>query len=316
MTQSATTATGSALNQRKMSTSSTLMSSKQKTIKEYANDDGLEWAEKFEPTKPVDFVAVESIKATTTKSADGSNKRKMSTTTTTTEQISNKVEQINNQTYVLEFDGASRGNPGPAGAGALIRAPQRDGAIIDDSAVIKGEIIKEICTSLGVATVNEAEYHASLTGLKAAIELGIENIRVRGDSNLIVSQVKGVWKVKEPRLIPLHAECAMLKRKFKAFDIAHVRREYNKDADALANSAIDDGTHTNDYNKTTTTSNSNNDNSNDSNGGGYSGGGGEGLGNNGTSAAMRMMRRAHYSANIARASLCTMRFARIALALL
>ena len=212
--------------------------------------------------------------------------------------------------YVLEFDGASRGNPGPAGAGALIRAPRGDEAEEDDEDDDEdddsrkgGEIIKEICTSLGVATVNEAEYHALLTGLKAAIQLGVQDIKVRGDSNLIVSQVKGEWKVKEPRLIPLHAECNEMKKKFRRFDIAHVRREFNKDADALANSAIDDGTHTNDYEYR---------NGGSSGGGGFNGGGGEGLGGGNVNAAARMLRRTHY-ANIARATLCTMRFARIAL---
>lgn len=213
--------------------------------------------------------------------------------------------------YVLEFDGASRGNPGPAGAGALIRAPRGDEAEDDDDEDEEdddsrkgGEIIKEICTSLGVATVNEAEYHALLTGLKAAIQLGVQDIKVRGDSNLIVSQVKGEWKVKEPRLIPLHAECNEMKKKFRRFDISHVRREFNKDADALANSAIDDGTHTNDYEQ--------NRNGGSSGGGGFNGGGGEGLGGGNVNAAARMLRRTHY-ANIARATLCTMRFARIAL---
>ena len=202
---------------------------------------------------------------------------------------------------MLEFDGASRGNPGPAGAGALIRAPRGDEAEDDDEdddSRKGGEIIKEICTSLGVATVNEAEYHALLTGLKAAIQLGVQDIKVRGDSNLIVSQVKGEWKVKEPRLIPLHAECNEMKKKFRRFDIAHVRREFNKDADALANSAIDDGTHTNDYEYR---------NGGSSGGGGFNGGGGGNV-----NAAARMLRRTHY-ANIARATLCTMRFARIAL---
>ena len=127
--------------------------------------------------------------------------------------------------------------------------------------------------------MNEAEYHALITGLKAAIELGIQDIRVRGDSNLIVSQVKGDWKVKEPRLIPLHAECNEMKKKFRRFDIAHVRREFNKDADALANSAIDDGTHTNDYEYKMS----------GSGGGGFNGGGGEGLGGGNVNAAARMV---------------------------
>jgi len=268
------------------------------------------WAKKYEPMKPT----------TAPPLVARSKKGKMSTTTTTTvtnkRKLSTKAASADapqtRRQFVLEFDGASRGNPGPAGAGALIRAPLVSSSSVqeeeeerteeEEEECAKGEIIKEICTSLGVATVNEAEYHALLTGLKAAIELGIEDIRVRGDSNLIVSQVKGDWKVKEPRLIPLHAECNEMKKKFRRFDIAHVRREFNKDADALANSAIDDGTHTNDYEYKSGGGNS----------GGFNGGGGEGLGGGNVNAAARLVRRAHY-ANIARATLCTMRFARIAL---
>ena len=278
---------------------------------EEEEDEG--WAKKYEPMKPTAPPLVV---------AGSSKKGKMSTTTTTT--VTNKrklstkaasssaADAPRTRQFVLEFDGASRGNPGPAGAGALIRAPLVSSSSVqeeeeerieeEEEECAKGEIIKEICTSLGVATVNEAEYHALLTGLKAAIELGIEDIRVRGDSNLIVSQVKGDWKVKEPRLIPLHAECNEMKKKFRRFDIAHVRREFNKDADALANSAIDDGTHTNDYEYKSGGGNS----------GGFNGGGGEGLGGGNVNAAARLVRRAHY-ANIARATLCTMRFARIAL---
>jgi ribonuclease HI len=290
---------------------------KQASIENYletAEDDEEEdedegWAKKYEPMKPTAPPLVV---------AGSSKKGKMSTTTTTTvtnkRKLSTKAASADaprTRQFVLEFDGASRGNPGPAGAGALIRAPlvssssvqeEEEERLEEEEECAKGEIIKEICTSLGVATVNEAEYHALLTGLKAAIELGIEDIRVRGDSNLIVSQVKGDWKVKEPRLIPLHAECNEMKKKFRRFDIAHVRREFNKDADALANSAIDDGTHTNDYEYKSGGGNS----------GGFNGGGGEGLGGGNVNAAARLVRRAHY-ANIARATLCTMRFARIAL---
>jgi len=277
------------------------------TAEEDEEDEDEGWAKKYEPMKPT----------TAPPLVARSKKGKMSTTTTVTNKrkLSTKAASADapqTRQFVLEFDGASRGNPGPAGAGALIRAPLVSSSSVqeeeeerteeEEEECAKGEIIKEICTSLGVATVNEAEYHALLTGLKAAIELGIEDIRVRGDSNLIVSQVKGDWKVKEPRLIPLHAECNEMKKKFRRFDIAHVRREFNKDADALANSAIDDGTHTNDYEYKSGGGNS----------GGFNGGGGEGLGGGNVNAAARMVRRAHY-ANIARATLCTMRFARIAL---
>ena len=281
-------------------------STKQTSITEYLDkneeefeDDDDGWTTEYEPMKPLSSPPAKRTTTTTVRGKSNGNntKRKLNT--------SAKANAEENVPFVLEFDGASRGNPGPAGAGALIRAPRIPSDAREEEEEEEercGEIIKEICTSLGVATVNEAEYHALITGLKAAIELGIEDIRVRGDSNLIVSQVKGDWKVKEPRLIPLHAECNEMKKKFRRFDIAHVRREFNKDADALANSAIDDGTHTNDYEYKMS----------GSGGGGLSGGGGEGLGGGNANAAARMVRRAHY-ANIARATLCTMRFARIAL---
>lgn len=295
---------------------------KQTSMKEYLedkqedfdDDDG--WTTEYEPMKPLSSPPAKRT-GKSLKPNGNNTKRKLNTKASAENKTSTKGEKgfgdkkgEGQLPFVLEFDGASRGNPGPAGAGALIRAPRipSQDAFDDNSDAREeeeeeercGEIIKEICTSLGVATVNEAEYHALITGLKAAIELGIEDIRVRGDSNLIVSQVKGDWKVKEPRLIPLHAECNEMKKKFRRFDIAHVRREFNKDADALANSAIDDGTHTNDYEYKM------------SGGGGFNGGGGEGLGGGNANAAARMVRRAHY-ANIARATLCTMRFARIAL---
>ena len=300
-------------------------------FEENDDDENDGWTTTYEPAKPRHHKSAKGMMETphpskrktgvtkpTTVTTPKTNaaKRKLSSSSSTAMTTRTKTTTTTPTTgrrlrYVLEFDGASRGNPGPAGAGALIRAPRGDEAEDDededeedDDSRKGGEIIKEICTSLGVATVNEAEYHALLTGLKAAIQLGVQDIKVRGDSNLIVSQVKGEWKVKEPRLIPLHAECNEMKKKFRRFDIAHVRREFNKDADALANSAIDDGTHTNDYEQ--------NRNGGSSGGGGFNGGGGEGLGGGNVNAAARMLRRTHY-ANIARATLCTMRFARIAL---
>ena len=244
------------------------------------------WAKKWEPLKPEEC---ENKASTTTKTAAaGSAKTKYKSgiktrtamrNVSTDSKATSSLEDKEENRFVLEFDGASRGNPGIAGAGALIRD--------------KGEIVKEICTSLGVATVNEAEYHGLLTGLKAAVDLGIKDIRVRGDSNLIVSQVKGDWKVKEPKLIPLHLEASELRQKFNAFDIVHVKREFNKDADALANSAIDDGTHMNDYAI-------DNNNSRGVNGGGGSGSAGGGA---------RMLRKAQFM-NISRASIAV-RLARL-----
>ena len=132
--------------------------------------------------------------------------------------------------YCLEFDGASRGNPGFAGAGALLKRKK------------DGRILEELTEYLGNdRTVNEAEYSALCLGLRKAIELGITTIECQGDSSLIVNQVNGLFAVKSDKLAPLHAEALRLKKKFSSFRIEHVRREYNKHADHLANMAVDFG---------------------------------------------------------------------------
>ena len=132
--------------------------------------------------------------------------------------------------YVLEFDGASRGNPGEAGAGALLRRKRDD------------RIVEELLEYLGrERTVNEAEYAALCLGLRKAVELGITKIDVRGDSKLIVNQVDGSFKLKSANLKSMHAEAVALKEKFDEFKISHVKREFNKHADQLANMAVDFG---------------------------------------------------------------------------
>jgi len=132
--------------------------------------------------------------------------------------------------YVLEFDGASRGNPGEAGAGALLRRKKDD------------RIVEELLEYLGSErTVNEAEYAALCLGLRKALELGITKIEVKGDSKLIVNQVDGSFKLKSENLRSMHAEACKLKEKFAEFKISHVKREFNKHADHLANMAVDFG---------------------------------------------------------------------------
>ncbi|ABO97497.1 predicted protein, partial [Ostreococcus lucimarinus CCE9901] len=126
------------------------------------------------------------------------------------------------------FDGASRGNPGEAGAGALLRRKRDD------------RIVEELLEYLGnERTVNEAEYAALCLGLRKAVELGITKIEVRGDSKLIVNQVEGSFKLKSANLKSMHAEACELKEKFTEFKISHVKREFNKHADHLANMAVD-----------------------------------------------------------------------------
>ncbi|CAN6682734.1 unnamed protein product [Malus baccata var. baccata] len=126
---------------------------------------------------------------------------------------------------ILHFDGASKGNPGIAGAGAVLRA--------DD-----GTLICKIREGLGVVTNNVAEYRAVILGLKCALKKGFTRITVQGDSKLVCMQVQGLWKVKNQNLSDFYEEVKRLKDKFLSFKISHVLRERNSEADAQANLAI------------------------------------------------------------------------------
>lgn len=130
------------------------------------------------------------------------------------------------KTHQLFCDGASRGNPGPASAGSVLKN-------------MEGETIAEVSYYLGEMTNNQAEYRALLLGLRKALEHKIESLKVYLDSELVVKQIKGIYKVKHPDLIPLFDEIKKLIRKFSSFEISHVFREKNKEADKLANLAID-----------------------------------------------------------------------------
>jgi ribonuclease HI len=123
-------------------------------------------------------------------------------------------------------DGGSRGNPGPAASGAVL---------FDES----GAVLREIGTYLGVATNNVAEWTGLLTGLEAALELGIDDLSVRLDSELVVKQISGAYRVKHEGLIPLHAKAKLLLRKFARVDVQHVRRKENAAAYALVNQVLD-----------------------------------------------------------------------------
>ncbi|MDO8915784.1 MAG: ribonuclease HI family protein [Coriobacteriia bacterium] len=128
--------------------------------------------------------------------------------------------------FTLRTDGGARGNPGPAGAGF----------VIEDAS---GAIVRSGGRYLGVATNNVAEYEALVWGLQTALDHGIRRIEVRADSELVVRQVNGHYKVKNAGLIPLHkASCELLKR-FESARVMHVRREENVAADDLANRAMD-----------------------------------------------------------------------------
>jgi ribonuclease HI len=126
----------------------------------------------------------------------------------------------------LFADGGSRGNPGPAASGAVVT---------DES----GSVVREVGTYLGVTTNNVAEWTGLITGLEAALELGASEIVIRLDSELVIKQLTGVYRVKHPNMIPLHARAKALLRKFRQVDIAHVPRRRNAAADAVVNAVLD-----------------------------------------------------------------------------
>jgi ribonuclease HI len=131
--------------------------------------------------------------------------------------------------WSLYCDGASRGNPGQAGAGAVL---------IDAFGDIKGQYGEY----LGQATNNVAEYQALILGLKMARNLGVKRIQVFADSELLVRQLKGQYRVKAAHLLPLYETAKAALKEFETFDISHVPREMNSLADRLANTAIDQKT--------------------------------------------------------------------------
>jgi ribonuclease HI len=122
-------------------------------------------------------------------------------------------------------DGASRGNPGPSGYGVYMTT---------DS----GEII-EISGFLGTTTNNVAEYEGLLEALRAATAEGATEVDIVSDSELLVKQMLGVYRVKHPNLVPLHEQAKQMARRFRRFSIRHTLRAGNKNADRLANVAVD-----------------------------------------------------------------------------
>ena len=129
-------------------------------------------------------------------------------------------------TATANIDGGSRGNPGPAGYGARIE--REDGSIVE---------LKE---ALSLATNNVAEYSGLLAALRWAVDQDIRTLHIRSDSELLVKQMKGQYRVKNEGLQPLYAEAVSLVRRVGKVTFEHVRREFNKDADRLANEAMDE----------------------------------------------------------------------------
>ena len=127
---------------------------------------------------------------------------------------------------MVNVDGGARGNPGPAAIGVVVQ--DADGGVLEE----RGERI-------GKATNNVAEYRALLLGIERARELGANELELVGDSELIVRQVKGEYKVKDAALRELHAEVERALRPFESWSIRHVRRAQNAEADRLVNVALD-----------------------------------------------------------------------------
>jgi ribonuclease HI len=128
-------------------------------------------------------------------------------------------------------DGGARGNPGPAGFGVRI----------EDAA---GNLVEELHGPLGIATNNVAEYNGLLAALRYALDHGHRDVRIKADSELLVRQMRGEYKVKHPGLQPLYQEARVLAQRVGRVTFEHIRREANKEADRLSNLGMDEAERT------------------------------------------------------------------------
>ena len=128
---------------------------------------------------------------------------------------------------VIHTDGAARGNPGPAGLGAVLKTPD-------------GRIVAELAEFLGVRTNNHAEWRAVEAGLEEALRLGARRVDLRMDSQLVARQIIGAYRVKHPDLAPIHRRVMELLARLEGYTVGHVPRELNREADRLSNVAIDE----------------------------------------------------------------------------
>ena len=128
---------------------------------------------------------------------------------------------------LIYTDGAARGNPGPAGLGAILRDAET------------GETLAELATYLGVRTNNVAEWSAVEAALDEALRLGASHVDLRMDSELVARQIAGIYKVKHPDLKPIHARVMAQLGRLQGYTVGHVPRALNTDADRLSNVAID-----------------------------------------------------------------------------
>lgn len=133
-----------------------------------------------------------------------------------------------NDWYTAHCDGGSRGNPGPSGYGAVVENAQ-------------GQVVARLGRFLGIQTNNYAEYSGLLAVLEWALANGARRLRVVSDSELMVKQMKGLYKVKSPGLFPLWQEARRMAARLDGFEMRHTLRGGNKEADRLANLAMDTG---------------------------------------------------------------------------
>ena len=127
---------------------------------------------------------------------------------------------------IIFTDGAAEPNPGPAAIGAIIKDEQ-------------GRLIARISQRIGTTTNNQAEYRAVIAALEEAIKLGVTHVKLNSDSELVVKQITGKYRVKKAALKPLYLKVKQLQSSLESFTITHIPREQNTEADNLANKALD-----------------------------------------------------------------------------
>lgn len=135
-------------------------------------------------------------------------------------------EDLNINKVIIFTDGAARGNPGPAAIGVILK---------DEI----GNAVARISRRLGTTTNNQAEYHAIIAALEKATSLGARQVLLKSDSELVVKQINGNYKIKNTVLRPLYQRVVQLVGSLKSFSISYIPREQNSEADALANRALD-----------------------------------------------------------------------------
>jgi ribonuclease HI len=130
--------------------------------------------------------------------------------------------------FLIHTDGAARGNPGPAGLGAVLRD------------ATSGETVAELARFLGIRTNNYAEWTAVEAALEEALRLGASEVDLRMDSELVARQISGRYRVKHPDLKPIYARVMAMLGRLRGYSVGHIPRELNRDADRLSNVAIDE----------------------------------------------------------------------------